>query len=524
MRPFGRLPVLATAALALLAFRDIPAQGAVAARPTLITHVMLFDGTGSPARAASVRIGTDGKIAAVGNLTAMTGENVLDGGGLALTPGFIDTHSHHGITCASDGLVILSQGVTTDIAGQDGDGSIISLIPQMTGPAATNVATYAGHGPIRSAAMNPAVVGGRGGPGGAAGAPFDCNAPGGGRGRGGRGRAAASPATKLPDPTQRHATPAEIAKMQELLRREMEAGALGLSSGLEYDPGIYSDRAEMLAVAKVAGDMGGRYISHIRSEDRWEWDAIDEIIEIGRINRMPVQISHMKLGMKSWWGMADSLIKLLNKARAGGVNITADIYPYTHWSSGLSVLFPSRDGAPRDCQNRKEATFALAEVSPPEGITLQSGEYRGKTIAQVAKEMGVSPVDALLKVVGDCSGGGIIAQGMIEPDVEKLMAWPYSNISSDGSNGGHPRGWGTFPRVLGVYVRQRHVMTFAEAIRKMTSLAADNVGIRNRGRVVVGAHADLVLLDTATVIDRATFEQPTLQSEGISKVWVNGVL
>jgi N-acyl-D-amino-acid deacylase len=300
----------------------------------------------------------------------------------------------------------------------------------------------------------------------------------------------------------------------------LTAGALGLSSGLEYDPGIYSNRAEVLALAKTAGDAGGRYISHIRSEDRYFWEAIDEIIEIGRANRMPVQISHMKLGMIGLWGLGDSLLAILNRARSRGVDVTADVYPYRHWQSGLSVLFPARDFT-----DRAAAQFALAQVSPADSITLQSGPNRGKTIGQLARERGTDPATTLMSLLTDGGGGGIIAAGMSEPDIEKLLAWPHTNVSSDGSlTGGHPRGWGSFPRVLGVYARERRVISIAEAIRKMTSLPAAHVGIRNRGRIVPGAYADFVLFDTTTVADRATFEQPQALSDGIVKVWVNGVL
>lgn len=447
-----------------------------AAAPTLlISGATVIDGIGSPPRRANVRIAGD-RIVGVGALTARADETVVHvGGGLALAPGFIDTHSHHNVGNRANAMGVLSQGITTVVTGQDGSGSS-SVTQSVAQGAAVNVAFYAGHGTIRSRVL---------------GQDF-----------------------------RRRATPDEVARMQALLRAEMDSGALGLSSGLEYDPGIYSDRAEVLALAKVAGDAGGRYISHIRSEDRYFWDAVDEIIQIGRVNRMPVQISHMKLGMIGLWGLGDSLLAVLNRARANGVNVTADVYPYRHWQSGLSVLFPARDFS-----DRAAAQFALEQVSPADSITLQSGPNRGKTIGQIARERGTDPATALMSLLADGGGGGIIAAGMSEPDIEKLIAWPHTNISSDGSlTGGHPRGWGSFPRVFSVYVSGRRVISTTEAVRKMTSLAAEHVGLKNRGRIAVGAYADLVLFDTLVVADRATFEQPQAMSHGIVMVWVNGKL
>jgi N-acyl-D-amino-acid deacylase len=237
--------------------------------------------------------------------------------------------------------------------------------------------------------------------------------------------------------------------------------------------------------------------------------------------------------MKSLWGQGDSLIHVLDRARAAGVNITADVYPYRYWQSGLSVLFPERNFS-----DRKAAEFALDQVAPPDEITLTSygphPEYAGKTVAQIAAARGTDPATTLLALVKDAddarkagrpSGETIIAASMDERDIEKIMAWPFTNICTDGElDGRHPRGFGSFTRVLGRYVRDRHVVTLPEAIRKMTSLAADNVGIANRGRIAAGAFADLVLFDPATVIDNATPADPRAVSTGIVRVWVNGKL
>jgi N-acyl-D-aspartate/D-glutamate deacylase len=269
-----------TLVLALLAVvpQTLAAQQPVS---TLIRNASVIDGRGTPARNVSVRI-TGDRISDVGDLTAMASDRVVDAQGLTLTPGLIDTHSHHdrGLFEDGDALAMLSQGVTTIVIGQDGGGSgLADLFARIDAqPVAVNVASYAGHGPLRRAVLG--------------------------------------------DDFRRAATAAEVERMKSVLREEMAAGALGLSTGLEYDPGIYSAPAEVLALARVAAEAGGRYISHIRSEDRYFWNALDEMIAIGRTHYIPVQVSHMKLGMIDLWGQADSVIRVLDRARASGVDVT----------------------------------------------------------------------------------------------------------------------------------------------------------------------------------------------------------
>jgi N-acyl-D-amino-acid deacylase len=479
--PVCRLPVLAALACLILAAASQPPPSA-----TIIRNATVLDGTGSPGRQVEVRIAGD-RITDVGHPTPATSDRIVDAHGLTLAPGFIDTHSHasRGLFDHRDALADVSQGITTVVVGQDGS-STYPLADYFTRlrdqPAAVNVASYVGHGTIRREVL---------------GTDF-----------------------------KRVATSEEVRRMEELVRAEMASGALGLSTGLEYDPGIYSAPGEVVALAKVAGAAGGRYISHIRSEDRTEWQAIDEIIAIGRDARIPVQVSHMKLAMRGTWGQADKLVRVLDRARAEHVQITADIYPYTYWQSTITVLFPKRDFA-----NRTEAEFVLDQVVAPEDLLITRFEpnpaYGGKTLAQIAAMRNTPPAVALMDVIREGeqhdAGAGVIATSMDERDVVRLLKWPFANICTDGElAGAHPRGFGSFPRVLGRYVREQRALTLPEAVRKMTSLAAANVGLANRGAIAPGAYADLVLFDPATIADRATTAQPQLTSTGIETVWVNG--
>ncbi len=456
-----------------------------------IVNARLIDGTGAPARTTSVRIVGD-RIAAVGDVPPLPGDEVLDAHGLVLAPGFIDTHSHadSDLLEMPEALAAVSQGITTVVGGQDGDSPfpLADFFAKLdAAPAAVNLAAYSGHGTLRDHVLGKDY--------------------------------------------KRTATPAEIADMSRLLESDLEAGALGLSTGLEYDPGIYSSRDEVLALAKVAGRHGGRYISHVRSEDRHFWEAIDEILTIGREAKLPVQISHVKLAMRSWWGQAPRLLAMLDAARKQGIDVTADIYPYLYWHSGLTVLFPARN-----FDDLAESRRVLAEIAPADGLLLghylPNPAYANRTVADIAKERGEPPEVTLLALIHDAEAlraqgktdvEDVIGTSMVEGDLEKLLAWPHTNLCTDGQlDGSHPRGFGTYPRVLGRYVRERGVLSLEEAVRRMTSLAADHVGIERRGRVEPGAFADLVLFDPATVIDRATTTDPHALSVGIERVWVNG--
>ena len=461
---------------------------------TLIENASVLDGTGAAAQNVSVRF-IDDRIVEVGKLEPFPRDRVVDAAGMVLAPGFIDTHSHadSDIFEQPDALAAVSQGITSVVVGQDGESNFplrdffTRLERERT---AINLASYAGFGSIRREVMG--------------------------------------------EDFRRPATPAEIEQMRALLREEMLAGARGLATGLEYDPGIYSSREEVLALASEAASLGGRYISHVRSEDRWFWEAIDEIINIGRETGMPVQISHIKLALRRNLGKAGRLIEILTEARASGVDITADIYPYTYWQSTLTVLFPDRD-----FENRETAEFALSQITTPEGAHLgvykPNPEYVGKTLRSISDMRGTDPATTLMDLIreaqayeertGETDIESLIATSMEEADIERLMNWPHTNLCTDGDLvASHPRGFGSYPRFLGRYVREREIMDLPTAVHKSSGLAATHLGIRDRGVIRPGLKADLVLFDPNRVLDHATPKAPQTLSVGIEKVWVNGTI
>ncbi|WP_229379978.1 serine hydrolase [Fibrella forsythiae] len=443
----------------------------VLSKTQLIANVRLVDGTGTPSRKASVRLQND-RIREVGDLTAFPDEPVTDGRGLVLAPGFIDSHSHHGSGLKPDALAVVSQGITTIVVGQDGSSTPMDTLQARLNqqPVAVNMASYTGHATLRQQAMG---ING----------------------------------------LYRTAKPDELTRMKTLLRADLASGSLGLSTGLEYESAFFSSRDEVIQLAQVAADSGGRYMSHIRSEDITMDEAIDEIIQIGRITKMPVLISHLKIALRDQWGQSTRLLARLEQARSEGVNITADCYPYDYWMSTLRVLFPKRDYT-----NPASAEFAVNQLfDPSKSVLLRfaaNPAYAGKTVGDIAAIRQENPARTLMGLVAeaaafseknpDASGiEGIMGKSMDEPDVANFLAWPHTNICSDGSNDGHPRGYGAFTRVLGRYVRDQKLMPLETAIQKMTSLTAEHLGLRERGLITPGYYADLVLFNPDTVQDNA---------------------
>ncbi len=449
----------------------------------LITNVNVIDGTGLPPYPTNVRI-LDSQIRDMGPLSPYVDEEVTDGKGLVLAPGFIDSHSHHdwGLEENPSCIAATNQGITTIVIGQDGSSVPIDSIKVRIKrkPISVNIASYTGHASLRRQFM---------------------------------------------DDVLRKATDIEIDSMKTVLARELDKGSLGLSTGLEYEPAFYSNRDEVVALAKVASSKGGRYISHIRSEDLHQEEAIEEIIAIGQKADLPVQISHLKIAKRGNWGSSSKLLRQLEQARLDGIDITADVYPYVMWSSTPRVLFPKKD-----FENLASAEFATSELFDPASSTMiqypPNKSYEGKTVSEIAALNGESDAQTLLRIIRETSpegmGGSIVATSMSEEDVQNFLKWPHSNICSDGAIGGHPRGHGSFSRVLGKYVREQQLMSLHAAIQKMTSLAAEHVGIHNRGLITPGYFADLVLFDPDAIIDNATIENPTALSDGVLSVWVNG--
>lgn len=455
---------------------------------TIILNARIADGTGKPLRQASVRIAGD-RIQSIGNFTPKKGEQVVDAKGLVLAPGFIDIHNHSTEGLETDPLAEsqIAQGITTVVLGADGDSPWPIgpwLEARRKNPASLNIALLAGHATIREQVM---------------GKDF-----------------------------KRAATPAEIDKMAQLMDQAMRDGAMGLSSGLEYEVGSYSATDELVALARAAAHLGGFYMTHIRDEADKSFDALQEEIVIADRAHIPVEHSHIKLGTVSVWGKAPDYVQVIDAARRRGVDFLADCYPYDAWHSNLKVLVPDKQ-----YENPQSVEKALADVGGASHVTIvefkPNSSYEGRTIEELARDNRISAVEMFIRLVreGDAANteAGIIGQSMVESDIKKFYEQPWVMVASDGGIGSrHPRGAGTFPRVLGLFVREKRWLTLPEAIRKMTSLPAQRLRWKDRGILRSGAFADLVLFNPDTVIDRSTFARPFDLPEGIDKVFVNGQL
>lgn len=458
----------------------------------LIRSVRIVDGSGKPAFIGSVRV-QDSLLVAVGDVQPQAGDSIIEGRGLIVAPGFIDTHSHHygDLQTNPESLPTNSQGITTIVTGQDGSGDPIDSIRAFLRrqPVAVNIATYTGHSSLREHVMGADLF---------------------------------RPANSL-----------EIEQMRQMLDTEMRKGSIGLSTGLEYEEAFYSSTDEVLQLAKAAAKWGGRYISHIRSEDITLDSALEEILTIGRLTRMPVQISHLKIGLKDKWGNSGFILQRLDKARSEGIDVTADVYPYDFWNSTLRVLFPKRD-----YENPESADFAVRQLfDPTQSVLVRYAPipaYVGKTFSEVSRNRQQKESMTLMDLIAAASRfkkenpqypnaiEAIAAKAMWEEDVHRFIGWPQANLCSDGRSGGHPRGFGAFTKMLRVYVRERKQLSLEEAIHKMTALGAEHVGIQKRGLIRVGYYADLVLFDPDTVSDHADLTNPKAISSGIEQVWING--
>ncbi len=470
----------------------------------VIRNPSIFDGTGAKPFTADVAIQGD-RIARVGTI-AEKGAAEIDGAGLALSPGFIDVHSH------DDMAVLLfpemdfkvMQGVTTDIVGNCGIGaapnpaafraffgsSMLAAdlkLPDWIDyrgyfksldqhPPSLNVGVLAGHGTIRSAAMG----------------------------------------------TEKRApTAAEMADMRKWLDDAIGTGALGLSTGLIYEPGRYARTDEILELTSVMRGSSALYASHMRDEGERLLESIEETIAIGEGAGVPVQISHHKASGRENWGKVRDSLRLIETARARGADVTADQYPYTSGSTILAAVVqngafqPESGGAFRTIRAEE---ILLASVS-------KRPEWEGRTLKALSEEMGIPALNTARRVLAEEPGAIVILETMNEDDVLAVMRHPSTMIGSDGiaaPGKPHPRLYGTFPRVLGRYARDGGVMSMQEAVHRMSGMPAAKFRLENRGMIREGAFADLVLFDPKRILDLGTYHEPRRYPDGIRYVFVNG--
>jgi dihydroorotase/N-acyl-D-amino-acid deacylase len=509
----------------------------------LIVNGHIIDGSGSPWFEGSVAM-KDGKIADVGRLPHATARRVIDARGMTVAPGFIDLHSHSDYTLLVDGKgeSKVRQGVTTEILGEsESAGPVMGLAAgefdrslqryslkrdwttlgeyfarlERQG-ASLNVASYVGSGQVRMCVMGN---------------------------------------------VDRAPTPEELVKMKELVSQAMREGAIGLASGLIYPPNMFAKTDELIELAKIVAPYGGIYASHIRGEGAHGIQAIDEAIEISERVEPPAHIFHLKMDGQANWGHMVDQVKHIQAARDRGVDITADQYPYIAAMTGLEMCLPPRflEGTSAQVVERLKDPKARDEIRKaiPTGLpgweddevksvggwhgvlvaSLQKPEnkkFEGKRMDEVAKIMGKDPVDALCDLlISEGGSAEAIYFSMSDPDVRLAMQQPWVGMGSDGTavtpdmtfaGRPHPRFYGSFPRVLGYYVREQKVLSLPDAIRKMTSLSAQITGLTDRGLLRPGLSADVTIFDPNTVSDKATFENPLQYPVGIPYVIVNGVV
>lgn len=499
------------ASLIPLGATDVPdARLAAQQYDVILRNGRVLDGTGNPWFRADVALRGD-RVAAVGDLDGATAATELDATGLYVTPGFIDVHSHAAGGLATPGLStahpLLAQGLTTIFSNPDGGGPVDlaaqrdSLLKDGLG---VNVAPLV---PTRS--IRAVVIG----------------------------------------QEDRLATEEELDRMRELVRLGMEEGAFGVSSGPFYTPQSYADTHELVELARVAAGYGGAYTSHIRDESDYTIGvvaAVDEVIQVAREAGLPGVVSHIKVLGPRVWGFSGALIHRIENARAGGVEVYADQYPYLASATGLSAaLVPAsfRAGGSdslRARMDRPEDRSALREAMA-ENLERRGGADRiqfrrhrpdpaieGRTLEEVARARNQHPLDTALDLLEEEGGPSIVSFNMLEEDVRNLMTRSWTMTSSDGGlvpvgeGVPHPRNYGAFPRKIRRYVVEEGVVDLAAAVRSMTSLPAQVFGVPDRGLLQVGAYADVVVFDLDRVRDRGTFTEPHQLSEGMVHVFVNG--
>jgi N-acyl-D-amino-acid deacylase len=473
----------------------------------LIRGGTVVDGTGGAPYVADIGVRGE-RIAAIGELSEARAEHTVDATGLHVTPGFIDVHSHSGGSLANPELktahALLAQGITTVLVNPDGGGAV-DLAEQrarlLEGGIGVNVAQLVPHGAIRGRVLGN---------------------------------------------SDRDPTPEELEQMKELVRAGMEEGAFGLSSGLFYTPGSWSKTEEVVEMARVAAPYGGVYTSHIRDEADYTVGvvaAVDEVIRVAREGGLPGVVSHIKALGPNVWGASEQIVANIEAARAEGVRVWADQYPYDASATGfVAALVPAwaREGGALDERLADPVTADRIRAEMVENLARRggggrikfrgSGPLAGRTLAAVAAERETYDIDAAVEIVRSGSAPGIISFNMHEDDIARFMRQPWTMTSTDGDLTAlgdgvpHPRNYGAFARKLRYYVREQKVIELPAAIRSMAGLAAEVFGIEDRGVIRDGAIADLLVFDFEAVNDPATFDDPHHFSEGMRHILVNGTV
>ncbi len=536
------LTVAITLAIASLTAATHASTAAVRPFDIVIRNGHIVDGTGSPWYSADIGV-RDGRIAAIGDLSAAPSRRQIDARGMVVAPGFIDMLGQSEMTVLVNPHLPskVFQGITTEITGEGGSAAplndrIVSDDKQffehykITPDWRTfrqffarlerqglgiNMASYVGATQVRRV-----VIG----------------------------------------DDDRQPTAAELDRMKQLVRDAMKDGAVGLSTSLEYPPAPYASTEELIALATESAKFGGIYATHMRSEGDAIDEAIDEAIRIGREARIPVEIWHLKVAGKTNWGRMAEVVARIEAARRYGVDVTADTYAYTAWNNSFSAFIPpwAHDGGTDKLLERlkdpatrerirtemntpsKEWDNEWHEIPGPEAIMIgvvQNPELKplqGKTVAEIAAMWKKDPIDTIFDIlIADKASTYVIVSGMSEPDVALALEQPWVSINCDsqgtapdgilGQEHPHPRAYGTFPRILRKYVREEHRLSLEEAVRKFTALPAGRMRLADRGVLKLGMWADIVVFDAETIRDQATYADPNQLSTGMQYVLVNGV-
>ncbi len=523
------------------AYLQLSAQTSAPAFDLVITKGHIIDGTGSPWCSGDVGI-RDGKVAAIGNLSAAARKRTIDVAGKIVAPGFIDMlgQSEHTILVDPRLPSKIYQGITTEITGEGGSAAPLNdaiiqadrtnfehlkinpdwrtfrqyfarLEKQGMG---INLASYVGATQVRRVVLGD---------------------------------------------DDKQPTPEQLDQMRALVREAMKDGAVGVSTSLEYAPAPYAKTDELIALATEAGKSGGIYATHMRDESDSVLEAIDEALRIGREGHLPVEIWHIKVAGKANWGRMPEVVAKINAARAAGADISADTYAYTAWFNSFSAFIPpwAHDGGDAKLVERLKDPATRArirkdmltpskdwdnewqEIPGPDAIMIgavvneQLLPLQGKRLSEIAKLWNKDPLDALFDFLIEDPSSEVAVFGMSQADVTLALQQPWVAIDNDsegtspegllGQAHPHPRAYGTFPRVLAKYVREEKVLTLEDAIRKFSALPAQRMRLTDRGVLKAGMWADVVVFDPATVRDRATFDNPNQLSEGMDYVLVNGV-